>query len=553
VDLQNQPIGHYQILSVLGKGGMGTVYRALDTRIGREVALKVISPGDATGPEDLREASERFRREARSAGILSHPNVVTVHEFGEAGQLLYIVMELVDGPGLDQLVRQRGRLEPQFIAGVIRQASDALDYAHRKGIVHRDIKPGNIMIGEGGRAKVADFGIAKMLWEPTVTRTGFSVGSPVYMSPEQMRGEALDGRADQFSLAVVAYELLSGTKPFAGDSLPAVLHSVLFTVPAPVHTLNPVVPVRAAEVLARAMAKDPAQRYATCAEFAADFDAALGGIAPPDAPTRRSAWKLIVAALVVMIAIAAGIGAYLWHIWNRPPATFLALPSGDMVLVEAGEALIGRERQPARVEAFYIDETEVTNRAYAQFCQATGCAAPPGADAELPVVNVTFEDAQAFARWAGKRLPTALEWEMAARGAKGLNYPWGDEFRPGVANIPQSAAEARSAVLAPANSNASGASSCGALNMLGNVWEWVNSTATPPPGEEFAGYEQMFRDLTPPLSAAEPFFQARGGSYRFYVPAGQMPALVYDASPVPARARKPDIGFRCAKNRDSNK
>jgi formylglycine-generating enzyme required for sulfatase activity len=209
-----------------------------------------------------------------------------------------------------------------------------------------------------------------------------------------------------------------------------------------------------------------------------------------------------------------------------------------------------REETPAGMlpaGSFYIDRTEVTNRAYAEFCRATGRAEPPEAP-DLPVVNVSFEDAQAFARWAGKRLPTAAEWEQAARGLNGLVFPWGNDFRPGLANIPQSAAEARTASLSPAESNLPGASPCGALNMVGNVWEWVNTPAAPPQGGEFAAYREMFRDLTPALSPAEPYYQVRGGSYRFYIPLEQAPALVHDSSPVPARARKPDIGFRCAKD-----
>jgi formylglycine-generating enzyme required for sulfatase activity len=203
------------------------------------------------------------------------------------------------------------------------------------------------------------------------------------------------------------------------------------------------------------------------------------------------------------------------------------------------------------VEAFYIDRTEVTNRAYAKFCAESSHPPPPGlvaAAPELPVVDVSFEDAQAFARWAGKRLPTAAEWEKAARGAQGLTFPWGNEFRAGVANIPASADAARKAALAPADSGAAGASPCGALNLVGNVWEWVNAPATPPQGADFAAYEKLFQDLSPALSPAEAFFQVRGGSFRFYVPAGETPALVYDSSPIPARARKPDIGFRCARD-----
>ncbi|MBI4875960.1 MAG: SUMF1/EgtB/PvdO family nonheme iron enzyme [Acidobacteria bacterium] len=517
---QFQPIGHYQILAVLGKGGMGTVYRAQDTRIGREVALKVISSGGEL------EARERFQREARSAGILSHPNIVTVHEFGEADAGLYIVMELVNGPGLDKLTRERGRLDPALVASVVRQTGEALDCAHGKGIVHRDIKPGNIMLGEGGRVKVTDFGIAKMLLEPGVTQVGFAVGSPSYMSPEQMRGENLDGRADQFSLAVVAYELLTGTRPFAGDTLPAVLHNILFLDPPPAHTLNPSLPERASAALSKAMAKKAADRFATCAEFAADLEASFARAAP----SRRWVWKLAGLAILLLAILAAAIGVYLPR--TRAP--------GGMVLVEGGEARLGPNRQPVRVEAFYIDRTEVTNRAYAQFCRETGRAAPLGPP-ENPVVNVTFEDAQAFARWAGKRLPTAIEWEKAARGANGRTYPWGEEPAAGRANLPASAG------LAPANSFPASATPDGVLNLVGNAWEWVNTPAQPPSGSEFERYARLFEELSPPLTRSEPFYQIRGGSYRFLVPADQTAALVCDSSPVPARARKPDIGFRCAR------
>jgi formylglycine-generating enzyme required for sulfatase activity len=231
-----------------------------------------------------------------------------------------------------------------------------------------------------------------------------------------------------------------------------------------------------------------------------------------------------------------------------PPA--LSLVSGDMVLVEAGEAAIGADRRAVR-GSYYIDKTEVTNRAYRQFCRESGYAAPPGleaAAADLPAVNVSFADAQAFARWAGKRLPAAAEWEKAARGAQGLTFPWGNEFRAGVANIPASADAARNAALAPADSGAAGASPCGALNLVGNGWEWVNAPATPPQGADFVAYEKMFEGLSPALSPTEAFFQVRGGSFRFYVPAGETPALVYDSSPIPARARKSDIGFRCARD-----
>jgi serine/threonine-protein kinase len=577
VSPESSSVGNYQIVALLGRGGMGAVYRARDTRIGREVAVKVISASETGGVEEAGEARERFRREARSAGILSHPNIVTIHEFGETASLLYIVMELVTGPGLDHLMKHQQRLEPALIADVIRQTAAALDFAHRKGIVHRDIKPANIMMNEDGLVKVADFGIAKMLAEPTVTKTGLAVGSPVYMSPEQMRGVAVDGRADQFSLGVVAYELLTGTKPFHGDTLPAIMQKILFEQPVPAHAANPGLAEGVSQVLSRALQKDPAARFANCSEFAAELGLALGfapqtvtHIATPagrgEPVPRRSFAKLVAVSGGVAAFALAGVWGYLKvsggsgkktagdgeqkQEQRQAPPPALSLASGDMVLVEAGEAAIGADRRAVRVEAYYIDKTEVTNRAYKQFCRESGYAAPPGLDAaaaDLPVVNVSFEDAQAFARWAGKRLPSAAEWEKAARGAQGLTYPWGNDFRAGAANIPASAEAARNAVLAPADSGAAGASPYGALNLVGNVWEWVNAPATPPQGADFLAYGKMFKDLSPALSSTEPFFQVRGGSFRFYVPPGETPALVHDSSPIPARARKPDIGFRCVR------
>jgi formylglycine-generating enzyme required for sulfatase activity len=218
--------------------------------------------------------------------------------------------------------------------------------------------------------------------------------------------------------------------------------------------------------------------------------------------------------------------------------------------VEAGEAKLGRDRHPVPVRSFYIDKTEVTNDAYLTFCREMRRAVPSRADEaplDYPVVNVTFDDAQAFCRWAGKRLPTAEEWEKAARGAEGRVYPWGDALDYERANIPKDKAAANSAVLASATGYESGKSPYGALNMLGNVWEWVDARAEAPEGDEFELYRRKeFPDLHPPLSRTEPYYQIRGGSYKYLPP--DPARLTWDWAPVPERAPKAQIGFRCAKD-----
>jgi formylglycine-generating enzyme required for sulfatase activity len=219
-----------------------------------------------------------------------------------------------------------------------------------------------------------------------------------------------------------------------------------------------------------------------------------------------------------------------------------------MVYVAGGEALLGAGLKRVLVKSFYIDKTEVTNRAFLDFCRATGHT--PSESAQLspgdyPVVNVTNEDARSFCGWAGKRLPTADEWEKAARGPHGQLYPWGSDFNYSLANLPRDASMAKTAKLAPATAYDSGKSPYGALNMLGNAWEWVDASAPAPPADEFRVYQRIFRDLVPPLSETEPFYYARGGSFDFF---DKNPAeLLSDpGSPLPARARKPNVGFRCA-------
>lgn len=285
-----QTIGSYQIRGELGRGAMGVVYHGFDPAIGRPVAIKVIRIDPGATAEEGAELRQRLIREASAAGKLSHPGIVTIHQLGEEGQDVYVVMEYVQGTSLQQWATHRG-LDYAHTLEILRQIAEALDYAHRCGVVHRDIKPANIMIRDDGCVKVADFGLAKMVQDHTrsLTAVGVSLGSPAYMSPEQVRAQQIDGRSDQFSLGVVAYQLLTGKLPFTGDTAHAVMFQIVSTDPVPVHDESNLPPAMAT-ALSRALAKNPADRYPNCAAFVRELASAhAASAAAADAPTVRVA------------------------------------------------------------------------------------------------------------------------------------------------------------------------------------------------------------------------------------------------------------------------
>src|SRR5262245_7053921 len=256
-------LGRYEVLNELGKGAMGVVYLAKDPVIGRLVAIKTIK-NSQSGEDDSesREFRERFVREAQTAGILSHPNIVTIHDIGEdtESHASFIAMEYIEGRNLKSLLGEKQKFSWDEIADLIAQIAEALDYAHRKGIIHRDIKPANIILTTDSKVKITDFGIAKVA-SSNLTTTGQFLGTPNYMSPEQVSGAPVDGRSDIFSLGVVLYELLTGRKPFQGDNLTAISYKIVhedFTPPA---DLSSEIPPEFNPIVARAMAKDPWNRY----------------------------------------------------------------------------------------------------------------------------------------------------------------------------------------------------------------------------------------------------------------------------------------------------
>jgi serine/threonine protein kinase len=261
-----EQIGRYRILDELGRGATGVVYRAQDPAIGRIIAVKTIRLSDFTDPSERDRLRERLFREAQSAGILSHPNIVTIYDIAEENGLAYIFMECVDGPPLEKVLNGAQALDSNVVLSILRQTATALDYAHKKGIVHRDIKPANILIHEGTLAKITDFGVAKILSQQ-MTHSGVMMGTPNYMSPEQVQGHAVDGRADQFSLAVIAYEVLTGEKPFLADQLPSLLFRIVREDPVPPQRLNPTLPPQVETVLRKALSKSASDRYANCVDF----------------------------------------------------------------------------------------------------------------------------------------------------------------------------------------------------------------------------------------------------------------------------------------------
>ncbi len=256
-------LGRYEVLNELGKGAMGVVYLAKDPVIGRMVAIKTIRTS-SFGDDDSesREFRERFIREAQTAGILSHPNIVTIHDIGEDPETLtsFIAMEYIEGRNLKSLLAEKNRFGWEQIADIIAQVAEAIDYAHRKGIIHRDIKPANIIITTDAKVKIMDFGIAKIA-SSNLTTTGQFLGTPNYMSPEQVSGAAVDGRSDIFSLGVVLYELLTNRKPFQGENLTAISYKIVHEEFTPPADLAPEVPPDFNVIVARAMAKDPWNRY----------------------------------------------------------------------------------------------------------------------------------------------------------------------------------------------------------------------------------------------------------------------------------------------------
>jgi serine/threonine-protein kinase len=269
--LVGQRLGQYDVLEIIGKGGMAAVYRARQDTVKRDVAVKVIMSGLAHSPDSLK----RFQREAETVASLSHPHILRIFDYGQHGDLVYLVMELLRGGSLADLIR-KGPLPPEAASRMLDQIASALDYAHKQGIIHRDFKPQNVLLDSEGNAYLTDFGIAKILGEMTVlTQSGAAMGTPLYMPPEQWKGMSLDARADIYALGVTLFEMLTGKLPFESDTPYGMMYKHLNEAPPSIRDVRADLPPGIDQVLLKAMAKDPDQRFVSAGELATAFKRAL--------------------------------------------------------------------------------------------------------------------------------------------------------------------------------------------------------------------------------------------------------------------------------------
>lgn len=325
-DLLDRALGKYVIIAEIGRGGMGAVYKARDVELDRVVAIKVLSPYLVGEPRLV----QRFMREARLAANLDHPNIVTIYDIGGEGSYYYFAMKYLDGVTLKEYVVQNGPLAPEETLPLVRQLASALDYAHGQNLIHRDIKPGNVIIGSDGQLSLTDFGLAKVAENLKLTASGDTIGTLEYMAPEQARGDAVKG-SDIYSLGVIVYEMLTGRLPFQGNNQATLLYQHLHDPPPPLHQWNPSVPPEVEKVVLQAMAKDPADRYPTAGEFSRALEEAVRK-ALPVAPVRRPAEPAKArpapapaetAATAAATPLAAGLARVvgrLAHTWNRMAA-----------------------------------------------------------------------------------------------------------------------------------------------------------------------------------------------------------------------------------------
>ena len=569
----------YRVDKSLGRGGMAEVYKIWDSERNTTLAMKVMHEDFALDSAFLR----RFQREAQTLRDLQHPNIVRFYELDQDGRLLFMLMDYVDGESLKhKIFDARGPLPFDQVMAVMRPLCQALQYAHNKGYIHADVKPGNVMIDQNGRVMLADFGIARLAESATVTMLG--AGTPAYMSPEQARGKPISPQTDIYALGIILYEMLAGERPFTGEQAKTG-SSTSEKIRWEQLNLNPVSPRRFNRqvesgldaVVMRCLEKDARARFASPLELLNALEKALPITAssqpfaapareepakPASAPSQPAnkaepikmparprkiqtspiAW-LIGGVLIISVLFLGGRYAFSPALpTSTPTATQIPTttpthtftptatelpptitptpaliigstqisPKDDMVMVfvPAGNFEMGSDNgdgdeKPVHtvyLDDFWMDQTEVTNKQYATCVSAGACQEPASTRSytqssyygnskfdNYPVIYVKWDQANAYCSWAGRRLPTEAEWEKAARGTQAFTYPWGNEAtNSGLLNYNGNVGDTTEVGSYP-----DGASMYGALDMAGNVWEWVSSLYQPYPYSAGDGRENL--------------------------------------------------------------
>ena len=543
----------YAVDKPLGAGGFAVVFLVRDVQLKRRLAVKVLSPDLVTSNTVI----ERFRREAETVAQLAHPNIVPLHFIGQKDDLLYLAMACIDGGSLADKVKTSGPLGVEEATRVLGEVASALAHAHKRGVIHRDIKPQNVLLdGESGRALVTDFGIARTADSGSLTATGMVLGTPVYLAPEQVTGEPSDHRADIYALGVMAYEILAGRPPYEASNPTAILMKRLAGPPEPLATVRPDVPKGLSDVIDACLAIDPAERM----QSAADVVRALTGHTPNTGHrtaevrvsrkrSRMLVYALGIAAAVIVVGVVGAVVASKRAALTPAAATLsaTAVDTSDMKLIAEGDYTIGSNTGPAssthrpahrvHLPAFRIGAHEVTVADYKVFVDSTHVPAPwlgVPLVPTLPVTRVQYAEAERFCAWRygrGGRLAREEEWEAAARGMPSRSLPWGNAWELGRANT----ASASVGGPAPAPSYQYGASPEGVEDLIGNVWEWTSSPMQAYPGG---------RPLPDSLGK---FRVIRGGAFN----TPDSLATSWNRVPYPPDAPREVLqatGFRCAMN-----
>lgn len=463
-----QILGRYNVITELGRGGMGVVYKAQDTMLGRIVALKRLLA------KDNKMLIERFLGEAKSIAALNHPNIIQIFDIGKDSEGLYITTEFVDGTDLERLIKVQKKLPPKIALKLIKPICKALHYAHKMSVIHRDIKPANILLTKDGVPKVADFGLARLESMKELEVTGVIMGTRAYASPEQFcDAKHIDHRTDIYSVGAMFYEMTTGNSPqfFRDTDVPKSLLPIIL----------------------KSMERNPDQRYQSLQPMIAHLHKAGKGVPIAGLDARTTTDNV----------------AY-------KPASAAGKPGqSKMIFIPAGVFLFGEKGRKVNLKAFYIDKYPVTNE---QFALWKPSHTYPPAQAKHPVTKVTWVEANAYARKVGKRLPTEMEWEKAARGTDGRRFAWGNKFSAEFCNT----FESRIGTTTPVDTYPEGKSPYGLMDMVGNVWEWTRT---------YLDERKTARVL-------------KGGAYN-----GETKfALCYARFAYPEVGLIPTAGFRCARS-----